>query len=66
MRDRDEANTAARLAIQYVLSTWRLDRAATARLLADMTDEQLRDVAAGADSLAGHARAHLQARGLPA
>ncbi len=66
MKERAEANTAARLAVQHVLSTLRLDPAATARLLADMTNDQLHDVVEGAESLAQRARAHLNSRGLPA
>lgn len=66
MRDRSEANTAARLAVQHVLSTLRLDPGATARLLADMTNEQLQDVVDGAEALARSARGHLQSRGVSA
>jgi hypothetical protein len=63
---RQADNEMARLAVQHVLSTLRLDPAAASRLLRDMTNNELRDVVDGAEALALHARSHLQSRGLPA
>lgn len=56
-------DSATRLAMRAMLATLRADQAATARLLADMDDDELRDLADNADTLAVRARAHLQSRG---
>lgn len=58
-----ERDAVARLAIQHVLNTLRLDPAATARLLAGMTVPELEELLQDAGALAERIGHHLEARG---
>lgn len=61
--DPTERDAVARLAVQHVLSTMRLDSATTARLLADMTNPELEDLLRNVGVLAERIEHHLVARG---
>ncbi len=60
---RDERDTVARLAVQHVLNTMRLDASATARLLAGMSNTELEDLLMNAAALSERIEQHLVARG---